>query len=236
MPIAAIAVVAGAAIVAGAKAGSAGSSINEQRAQAIQAEAEKKAIAESEAGFAFQEEELRPFVDVGQESIGTLGEEIDALTRPFTTEDFEADPGFQFRIEQGERGINNFLASRGLAESGRAGKELTRFNQGEATQEFDRAFNRFTVTQGNRFNRLLALSRTGQEATNQLVAARGAATGRNVNAILGTGQNRSEQQSRIGEIENQARRRRGDAIAGFGKTISELGGSVAGGGAVGGVT
>jgi hypothetical protein len=231
MPVVAVAaIVVGAALVAGAKGASAGSSINEQRAQAIQIAAEKKALEESEAGFEFIEEELRPFIDVGQESIGTLGEEIDELTAPFTADDFEADPGFQFRIEQGERGVNRFLASRGLTTSGRAGKELVRFNQGEATQEFDRAFNRFQTTQGNRFNRLLALSNVGQSATNLLVAERSTATGRNIATIRGTGQNVAQQQSEIGRIENEARRRRGDALAGFFKTSSEAIASGASGG------
>jgi hypothetical protein len=231
MPVVVVAaVVVGAALVAASKAGSAGSTINEQRAQAIALAAEDKALKESEEGFEYIEEQLRPFVEVGQESITTLGEEIDELTRPFSAEDFEADPGFQFRIEQGEKGINNFLSSRGLATSGRAGKELTRFNQGEATNEFDRAFNRFQTTQGNRFNRLLALSNTGQVATDQLVSERSKTTGRNVNTILGTGQNVAQQQSEIGRIENEARRRRGDALAGFFKTSSEAIASGAGGG------
>jgi hypothetical protein len=222
-------------LVAASKSASAGSTINEQRAQAIALAAEDKALEESEKGFQFIEEELRPFIDVGQESIGTLGEEIDELTRPFSAEDFQADPGFQFRIEQGEKGINNFLSSRGLATSGRAGKELTRFNQGEATNEFDRAFNRFQTTQGNRFNRLLALSNVGQDATDALVRERSTTTGRNVNTILGTGQNVAQQQSEIGAIENQARRRRGDALAGFFKTSSEAIATGAGGGGGGGV-
>jgi hypothetical protein len=234
MPVIAVAaIVVGAALVAGAKGASAGSTINEQRAQAIQLDAEKRAKEETEAGFEFIEEQLQPFVDIGQESISTLGDEIDELTRPFTTDDFEADPGFQFRVEQGERGINRFLASRGLTTSGRAGKELTRFNQGEATQEFDRAFNRFQTTQGNRFNRLLALSNVGQSATNLLVAERSTATGRNVAGILGSGQNRAQQQSEIGRIENEARRRRGDALAGFFKTSSEAIASGASGGGAG---
>lgn len=216
MPIAAVgAVVVGAALVAGAKGASAGSTINEQRAQAIAEEAKREALAESEKGFEFDQEALAPFIEVGTASLTSLGEDIDELTRPFTTEDFEADPGFQFRIEQGERGITNFLSSRGLADSGRAGKELLRFNQQTASNEFDRAFNRFTTTQGNRFNRLLALSNVGQDATDNLVAASQKRTGRNVGIITETGREVADRQSEIGEIENQARRRRGDAIGGF---------------------
>jgi hypothetical protein len=218
MPIAAVAI--GAAVVGGlAVAGSGGSTINEQRAQAISLEAERKALERSGEALDFEEEALAPFIEVGNQSIGTLGEDIDELTAPFTEEDFKADPGFQFRIQQGERGINNFLSSRGLATSGRAGKELTRFNQQEATGEFDRAFNRFQTHQGNRFNRLLSLARTGQDSTNQLVGASQTAASRDVRTITKTGEDVAQSQSEIGAIENAARRRRGDAIAGAAKSI-----------------
>jgi hypothetical protein len=231
MPVAAIAaVVVGGALVGAAQASGAPGTIDETRAQNILEDAERRALAESEAGFEFQEEALRPFVEVGQQAIGTLGAEIDELTRPFTAEDFEADPGFQFRIEQGEKAINNFLSSRGLTDSGRAAKELTRFNQGEASGEFDRAFGRFQQTQGNRFNRLLSLSNAGQQATNQLVGARDQATGRNVNNILGTGARRAGIQSNIGTITNEARRVRSEALAGFFDTATSAIGSGIGGG------
>lgn len=235
MPIAAVAVAVGGAIVAGgAIAGSAGSDINEQRAQAILKEMERKALKESKEGFEFQEAELRPFIDVGQESLGTLSSEIDELTRPFTAEDFEASPGFQFRIEQGEKAINNALSQVGLTESGPAAKALVRFNQGEASSEFSNAFNRFTQTQGNRFNRLLSLVDTGQRATEQLVSAKGTEVANNINTIRQTGQAVADRQSTIGEIQNQARARRGEAIAGAATSISESAGTLGAG--PGGVT
>lgn len=236
MPIAAVALVAGAAIGGAVLAGTGGSSINAQRAQAIALQAQEDALKESDEGFQFIEDELRPLIELGNRNLETLDQELDELTRPFELEDFEADPGFQFRIEQGERSINNFLSSRGLVKSGRAAKELVRFNQGEATQEFDRAFNRFQTTQGNRFNRLLTLANVGQENINTLVQARENRTQRNVNTLLGTGQNVSNLQFDIGTIENQARARRGEAIAGAATSISETIAGVAGGGGAGGFT
>ena len=165
-------------------------------------------------------------------SLATLTGEIDELTRPFTLADFEADPGFQFRIEQGEKAINNALSQIGATQSGAAAKALVRFNQGEATAEFGNAFNRFQTTQGNRFNRLLSLVDTGQRATEQLVEAKGVQTANAINTIIGTGGAVARHQSEIGAIENDARRRRGDAIAGGAKGVSEAIGT----GGAGGVT
>ncbi len=220
--MAAIAALAVGAVVGGiAKGASAGSSINEQRAQAIQQKMQADALAEGEAGFAFQEAELRPFIDVGQQSLSTLSAEVDDLTRPFTRADFEADPGFQFRIEQGEKAINNALSQIGAVESGRAAKALVRFNQGEATAEFQNAFNRFRQTQGTRFNRLASLVDTGQRATEQVVGAKGTQVANAINTRRAVGSAVARSQSVIGDIENAARARRGDAIAGAAKSISE---------------
>jgi hypothetical protein len=49
---------------------------------------------------------------------------------------FEADPGFQFRLQQGEEAINRANAARGGRAGGRALKELSEFNQGLASQAF----------------------------------------------------------------------------------------------------
>lgn len=67
---------------------------------------------------------------------------------------FMQDPGYQWRLEQGEKGLERAAAARGLLGSGRYLKDAMRFNQGEATQEF-----------GNSFNRLMTLAGMGQTAT-----------------------------------------------------------------------
>lgn len=67
---------------------------------------------------------------------------------------FATDPGYQWRLEQGEKGLERAAAARGLLGSGRYLKDAMRFNQGEATQEF-----------GNAYNRLANLAGMGQTAT-----------------------------------------------------------------------
>lgn len=49
---------------------------------------------------------------------------------------FEQDPGYQFRREQGEQAINRSAAARGGRLGGAALKELARYNSGLASQEF----------------------------------------------------------------------------------------------------
>jgi len=49
---------------------------------------------------------------------------------------FEQDPGYQFRQEQGEQAIGRMAAAQGGRLSGRTLKEMSRFNQGLASQEY----------------------------------------------------------------------------------------------------
>lgn len=79
----------------------------------------------------------RQFVDkYGQEI-------IDTSKKKFGLSDFEADPGYGFRRSEGQRGIEQSAAARGSLLSGSALKELERFNQDTASNEFDRAYGRW---------------------------------------------------------------------------------------------
>lgn len=76
------------------------------------------------------------------------------LNRRFTLADFEADPGYQFRLNEGLRGINADASARGLFNSGGTLKALEKYRQGYASNEFDKAYGRFTDQQDRRFDQL----------------------------------------------------------------------------------
>lgn len=95
---------------------------------------------------------------------GTTGE----LLKDFTLADFQADPGYQFRLSEGEKGINRAAAARGLFNSGPGYKNLLRFNQGLASDEFTNAFNRNRLSKTDKFNRLASIAGIGQTSTEQL--------------------------------------------------------------------
>lgn len=52
------------------------------------------------------------------------------------------DPGYKFRLEQGNNAIEAAMAARGLGNSGAAYKELAKYGQNLASEEYDKAFNR----------------------------------------------------------------------------------------------
>jgi len=77
------------------------------------------------------------------------GRASNALTRDFAMSDYTADPGYQFRLDQGNRGIEASAAARGGSLSGATMKALSEFNQGQASQEYQNSVNRFNTNRGN---------------------------------------------------------------------------------------
>ena len=94
-----------------------------------------------------------------------------SLLKNFTADDFQVDPGYQFRLGEGQKQIEGSAAARGGLLSGAAAKALTKYNQNFASNEYQNVYNRFNQDQNNTFNRLASLAGVGQQATNQLQQA-----------------------------------------------------------------
>ena len=86
----------------------------------------------------------------------------------FGEEDFETEPGYEFRLAEGQKALERSAAARGQVFSGGTLKALTRYGQGVASQEFGRAYNRFQENRMTRYNFLAGLSGTGQTTGVQL--------------------------------------------------------------------
>lgn len=113
-----------------------------------------------------------------------------SLMKKFGMEDFEADPGYEFRRTEGMRGVEGSAAARGGLLSGAAQKAIQKYGQGLASQEYGNAYQRYNADQTNQYNRLAGVVNTGQGATNQVSNAAGQ-YGQNTasnNAALGNAQ------------------------------------------------
>lgn len=91
-----------------------------------------------------------------------------SLARSFSMSDFEQDPGYAFRLNEGQKALERSAAARGGLLSGAQGKAMQRYGQDMGSQEYTNAYNRFNTNQGNLFNRLSSLSGGGQTATSNL--------------------------------------------------------------------
>jgi len=98
---------------------------------------------------------------VGDQSFGSRDAAqnyIDQQPAPAPTEQaeipgFQQSPGYQFRMDQGNKALERMAAARGLSLSGRTLQEAADFNQGLASQEY-----------GNWWNRVSGLAGSGQAA------------------------------------------------------------------------
>jgi hypothetical protein len=113
--------------------------------------------------------------------------EFGSLLRRFGASDFKKDPGYQFRMDEGIRGLDRSAAARGNLFSGAAMKALNRYNQDFASNEYGNAYNRYNNDQTNVFNRLAAISGIGQSATGQVATAGQNAANNSGNAIMQMG-------------------------------------------------
>lgn len=94
-----------------------------------------------------------------------------SLAKRFGLEDYQADPGYQFRLSEGNKALERQLNAQGKTFSPEAIKALQTYGQNVASEEYGNAYNRFNNDQGNLFNRLATLSGFGQTATGQVANA-----------------------------------------------------------------
>lgn len=111
------------------------------------------------------------------------GDDFGSLLKNFSNEDFEKDPGYQFRMDEGMRGVEGGAAARGGLLSGAAMKAIQKYGQGFASNEYGNAYSRYTNDQTNNYNRLAGLVNSGQGATNQISNTAGQFAQNNANAM-----------------------------------------------------
>lgn len=83
-----------------------------------------------------------------------------AVLMPQIAQPFQATPGYQFRMDEGVRAINNSARAQGLYGSGARARAIQRYGQGLAASEY-----------GDYINRLLAAAGLGTAATQSSMTA-----------------------------------------------------------------
>ena len=90
------------------------------------------------------------------------------FTQQYTPEEFAKgqDPGYQFRLAQGQEATNRMANMGGGMISGNALKGQEDYTQGLASGEFTNAFNRFQTGRTNIYNTLAGIAGLGQQSLN----------------------------------------------------------------------
>jgi len=135
--------------------------------------------------FERQVELGRPYREAGEAALNKLIPLATEYT-PFGMQQFQQDPGYAFRLSEGQKALERSAAARGGLMGGATGKALTRFGQEMGSQEYTNAFNRYQAERQARLNPLQSLAGVGQTAANTLGAQAGQ-FGSNMAETLGAG-------------------------------------------------
>lgn len=84
--------------------------------------------------------------------------------RDFSMADYQADPGYAFRLKAGTDALRHQAAARGGLISGGTLKGMQDYAQGAASQEYGNAFNRYQTNRANQLQPLGSLMSSGQAA------------------------------------------------------------------------
>lgn len=120
---------------------------------------------------------LQPRLTAGNNALAQM--QGGAFAQPaafrFGAGDYQADPGYAFRLTEGQRALDRQAAARGGLISGGALRAATRYGQDMGSQEFGNAYNRALtgynadVARSNTgYNRLAGLADVGQTAGTQI--------------------------------------------------------------------
>lgn len=104
---------------------------------------------------------------------GTEGADYGKYARDFGMSDFTADPGYAFRMSEGLKGLERSAAARGGLLSGSGLKNIQRFGQDLASQEYGSAYNRYQTNRANQLAPLGSLLASGQSAAANVGSAAG---------------------------------------------------------------
>jgi hypothetical protein len=136
------------------------------RASKTQAQAARQGIDAQERMFERQNELQEPFRQAG---VGALNKLIPLSDyTKFGMDQFTQDPGYGFRLSEGQKQLDRMAALRGGQISGSSLKAAQRYGQEMGSQEYMNAFNRYQTERNAQLNPLQSLAGLGQTSTNAL--------------------------------------------------------------------
>lgn len=152
-----------------------------KNASAQQVAASRQAMQQNQQFYNQGRADLEPFRQFGMENLSQLS------NIPEYTFNYQQDPGYQFRMNEGNKAIDRMTASGRLPGGGATLKALTRFGQDYASNEYANSFNRDYGMYQDRFNRAAGNANIGLGAASSLASLGMNYAGANSNLITGMG-------------------------------------------------
>lgn len=153
--------------VAGAVVGSSliGASAAKGAAKTQSAAADRAAELQNEQ-FQQTRQDQMPWLRAGEQALNKLIPMTDYTK--FGMAQFQQDPGYAFRLSEGQKALDRSAAARGGLISGGALKAAQRYGQDMGSQEYQNAFNRYQIERNAQLAPLQSLAGVGQTTAQQL--------------------------------------------------------------------
>lgn len=152
-----------------------------QAAAEAQLKAAREAIQFQKNMFSKQIALEKPFRSAGVTALNKLSPLLDYQT--FGMKQFKTDPGYAFRLAEGQKALERSAAARGGLLSGATLRGTEELGQNLASQEYQNAFNRYLEERRQRISPLYDVARLGQAAAANQAAGAGA-YGQNVAQLM----------------------------------------------------
>lgn len=133
---------------------------------------------------------LKPYSQAGGVALGQLTEMAGpggSLSQRYGEADMKLDPGYEFRLKEGQKALERSAAARGSLQGGATLKALARYSQGVASDEYGKAFDRFRAERGDRLGVLGELLGVGTRATERGVSLGETFSGRTAGNLVHAG-------------------------------------------------
>jgi len=183
------------------------------RAAELQRETAKEQLALQQRMYEEGIARQQPYYQAGTNALAQMQAQYANMPAAFTGQvDLTQDPGYAFRLKEGQQALERSAAARGGLISGGALKAAQRYGQEMGSQEYGNAYNR-ALTRYNAdvnrestgYNRLAAMSGVGQTAANTIGTA-------GQNYATGAGNIAGTMASNVGNIYNQQGVNQGNAL------------------------
>ena len=186
-------------------------------------EARNNALGSLDAAYTDQQNYLNPYLKQGGAAYSRMGDLLGLSGNTsaagygsygpgsqYTMTELEQDPGYKFRLAQGQRALDNSVAARGMNLSGAQLKGAADYNSGMASQEYGNAYSRYM----DRYKTLSDMAESGSGAANKLAGYAGTRGGGKAEIYAGAGENQANLATQRGKI-------KGDIIGGYGAALEQ---------------
>lgn len=168
---------------------------------------------------------LASLVNPNLGAFGSLNQGWDQTFQAPTNVTEQNDPGYQFRLQQGQQALERSAAAKGNLLTGGTAKDLTDYAQGAASNEYQNVYNRalegyqtnyntFANNQANQYNRLASMAGLGQTTAQNLGSLGQSAAGNVSNISLTAG-------NQIGQNINNAGAARASGYVGSANALGQ---------------